>query len=262
MPLLLQCNLNRSWGAYNLLTQIIKEKGIGACAVSEPQRAPDSDKWCKSNNGLAAICWEPKTLGRTAEVIGKGEDYVTADLGEFRLVSVYISPNATREEFLEFLDDLSEEVRRLDGRRVIVCGDFNSKSIAWGSPKTDRRGEMVEEWAAETDMRLVNTGLEPTCVRVQGESYIDLTWASPDLMSKIRNWQVLKQETLSDHAYICVEVGDPVQDKEHKASGRLSWNWRRVNSDLFQASIAWKCAVQPEEERAARKLTKVVMERP
>lgn len=203
MPLLLQCNLNRSWRAYDLLTQVVKEERIGVCAVSEPQRAQNSVKWCRSNNGLAAIYWEPKILGKTEEVIDRGRDYVTADIGEFKLVSVYISPNSTREEFLEFLDDLSDEVRRLNGRKVIVCGDFNSKSIAWGSPRTDRRGKMVEEWAAEVDMRLVNTGLEPTCIRAQGESYIDLTWASPDMMGKIRDWQVLKHETLSDHMIRC-----------------------------------------------------------
>ena len=32
------------------------------------------------------------------------------------------------------------------------------KSVAWGSPKTDAMGELVAEWVAGLDLRLLNTG--------------------------------------------------------------------------------------------------------
>lgn len=242
------------------MTQVMKEEGIGLCAVAEPTRRLNPEKWCWSLDGLAAIYWNSRILGRSGTVIGRGDGYVSAELGDFILVSVYISPNSSQEEFLEFLDNLGEEVRRVGGKRIIICGDFNAKSVTWGSPKTNKRGEFVEVWAAESDMRLINTGLEPTCVRAQGESYIDLTWASPDLMERIKNWQVLQHETLSDHAYIHMEIDDPKKTEKQTARIRLGWNWRKVNLDLFRASLIWKCATLGEEENSASVLTEMMRE--
>lgn len=41
------------------------------------------------------------------------------------MISCYISPNVTMNEFLEALDELEEEIRTLK-RRIIIIGDFNS----------------------------------------------------------------------------------------------------------------------------------------
>lgn len=40
---------------------------------------------------------------------------------------------------------------------LLVCGDFNARSVLWGSPTTNRRGELVERWSAALDIRLLNT---------------------------------------------------------------------------------------------------------
>lgn len=157
MAKLLQCNLNRSGGAQDLLTQHMMEAGIGICAISEPGRIPYSIQWVDSRNGLAAVCWNTSVLGRAGRLMDRGENHVAVDFGRFRLISCYISPNARREVFLEFLDDLGEVIRTHPGS-TIICGDFNSKSVLWGSPGTNTRGSLVEEWAAECDLRLVNTG--------------------------------------------------------------------------------------------------------
>lgn len=50
---ILQCNLNRSRSAQNILSQHMNEFGVGWCAVSEP--AGLSGAWFKSRDGLAAI---------------------------------------------------------------------------------------------------------------------------------------------------------------------------------------------------------------
>lgn len=223
MPSLIQCNLNRSWGAQDLLAQYVREEEIGICAISEPRRVPDSKKWCKSLNGLAAVMWEPRILGRPGIMVGRGENFVTAKFGDFKVISCYISPNVDMGVFLEFLDELGEEVRRLDNRETIICGGFNSKSILWGAPRTNRRGELVEEWAAEMDVRLMNTGQEPTCIRAQGESYIDLTWITPDMVEKITNWRVVQKETLSDHVYINMEIGSD-RKRVGNNNKKLGWN--------------------------------------
>lgn len=54
------------------------------------------------------------------------------------------------------------------GERVILAGDFNAWSIAWGSKETDWRGEKVEEFAESLGLNLANIGNRPTCVRTYG----------------------------------------------------------------------------------------------
>lgn len=88
-------------------------------------------------------------------MVRQAKRFVVVEWGEIFLVSAYISPNSDRSDFLTFLDELGTEIHSL-GRRVLVCGDFNSKSTYWGSRKTDTRGSLVEEWAAECDLRLLN----------------------------------------------------------------------------------------------------------
>lgn len=41
-----------------------------------------------------------------------------------------------------FLDELGDVVRRISNR-IVICGDFNSKSTLWGSLKTNERGDSV-----------------------------------------------------------------------------------------------------------------------
>lgn len=190
-------------------------------------------------------------------MIGRGTNSVTAQLGEFRLISCYISPNVEQGDFLEFLDELGDEVQRLSSTRTIICGDFNSKSKLWDSPRTDRRGELVEEWAAEVDVRLMNVGNEPTCIRAQGQSQIDLTWCTPDMMDKINDWKVLQVETLSDHVYISMNVGNDSKDPMGGRPTKLGWNWRKADLDMFKAALIWMSATRNLEEADANQIAEL-----
>ncbi|RLU14683.1 hypothetical protein DMN91_013075, partial [Ooceraea biroi] len=53
-------------------------------------------------------------------------------------------------------------------RPILIAGDFNAKSALWGSPRSDGRGRLVEGWAADLGLCLLNTGSGSTCVRWQG----------------------------------------------------------------------------------------------
>ncbi|XP_029659412.1 uncharacterized protein LOC115233243 [Formica exsecta] len=174
MAKILQNNLNRSRAAQDFLSQYATEHEVGICILSEPYRIPNNSQWFGSTNKLAAIWWRPQTMNSAGTLISRGQHYVAARFKEYNIISCYISPNSTRAKFLEFLDELGEAVRLIE-RRTIIAGDFNSKSILWGSRSTDAKGEAVEEWAAECDFRLMNRGNTPTCIRVQGSSIIDLT---------------------------------------------------------------------------------------
>lgn len=114
------------------------------------------------------------------------------------------------EEFAVFLENLSAAIRLIGGS-FIVCGDFNAKSGAWGSAISNKRGHLLEDWAAEMDLRVLNNGMEYTCIRPQGMSIIDLTWTSPELLTRIKNWRVrVDLQSLSDHLCISFSLDEGV----------------------------------------------------
>lgn len=164
---ILQCNIGRSWDAQHLLAKYMEKLNVGICAVSEPRHVPSSPFWFSSDNGLAAIHWRRCGTHEVCRKILGCRDMVAVEWSGVYVVACYISPNVPHTEFLEFVDDLDAVIGCLGGR-TIVCGDFNSKSLLWGCSHTNNRGRILEEWAAERDIRLVNTGNVPTCVRPQG----------------------------------------------------------------------------------------------
>lgn len=48
------------------------------------------------------------------------------------------------------LDEIMDVTQTI--RRVIIDGDFNAKSEAWGFRYTNKRGELTEEWTATYDI--------------------------------------------------------------------------------------------------------------
>ncbi|EFN60834.1 hypothetical protein EAG_00376, partial [Camponotus floridanus] len=129
------------------------------------------------------------------------------------LISCYSSPNASLKEFQDMLNEISLIILK-EKSNIILCGDFNAKSHMWSSKIEDRRGKELIELANMLDLRLVNVGSVPTCVRTQGSSIVDTTWSSADMISKVSRWRVEEDEiSLSDHRYITFEVtqGNPAR---------------------------------------------------
>lgn len=135
-------------------------------------------------------------------LVRRGHGFVVASLGEIILVSVYISPNCPLLAYIKFLRSLTEVLEEYAGVHVIVAGDFNARSVAWGDRRTNGRGDFLAEAMAALDLRIANEGNAPTCIKPQGVSIVDLTWASAGLIAAIEGWTVVEDESLSDHARI------------------------------------------------------------
>lgn len=57
------------------------------------------------------------------------------------------------------------------------------------------------------NLTLINEGNSPTCVRQQGSSIVDLTWATPQIAGRINNWKVEEEVvSLSDHNYLTFRI--------------------------------------------------------
>ncbi|XP_024894184.1 uncharacterized protein LOC112468979 [Temnothorax curvispinosus] len=247
MTLCLQLNLNGSKEAQDLLVHHSREMGAAVCAISEPARSHSPYQlWFHSHNGLAAIYVNNRATTRPATLEARGRHCVLIRLGEFYFLSCYISPNVDLPAFSDFLEELSTICSCVaHNNRLVICGDFNAHSVSWGSNTSNVRGDALEELASQLDWRLANRGDHPTFSSHQGTSIVDLTWTSPDLFNRVRNWSVREDlKSMSDHLYISFEVADSSSRRITPSLPRR-WNFRRMDIGLFQEAIEWKCAVTP-----------------
>lgn len=178
---IIQCNLNHSWNALDLLKQYLIELRTDVCAISEPPpRTNTSAGWYTSLNGSAAIFI---SVPYPRRLVGRTRSTVTVIIEEMYIISCYVSPNVSRVEYDAFLGELDDAP--CTNGKAILCGDFNAKLPLWGCTVGNRRGEALVRWVTSSDLRLANVGNTATCVRWQGSSIVDLTWTSPSLIDHI-----------------------------------------------------------------------------
>lgn len=159
---ILQCNLNHCWQAHDLLKQYMTENSIDVGFISEPITIP-SARWLGSRDGRATLTWSvgfvlPMTL------CFSGNGFVAGLYGDIMCISCYCSPNTNIINFYELLGEL-DVVMKWAGRRnaptplrILICGDLNAKSFAWGSASSNERGRHLERWLAQWDLCVVNEG--------------------------------------------------------------------------------------------------------
>lgn len=95
------------------------------------------------------------------------------------------------------------------------------------------------------NLTLINNGETPTCVRKQGNSIIDLTWATPQIANRIENWKVEGNETsLSDHNYITfsVSLGKHIGKLCVAANAYPRWKFDTMDEEMFEETIEWNCS--------------------
>lgn len=249
----LQANINHCARAQDLVIQSMAQWLINIVAISEPYFIPPRDNWVGDVEGLVCI----HSQSAVFENITKGRGWVAALVEGIMVVAVYFSPNRVVAEFERFLDDVGALIGNCHPHPVLLLGDLNAKSAAWGSPVTDIRGDVLEEWALATGLMVLNRGLVSTCVRQQGESIVDVTFASHNLSQRISGWEVLQDiETLSDHRYIRFHVTPvpPVSSRSVGVNERENsprWALKRLNRDILEeASLvqAWLSAANEQAE--------------
>jgi hypothetical protein len=203
---IMECNLGHARRAQDMLYQTIRESGIALAVIAEPYSVPNTTNWVQDKSGRAAITWTPG-LGSHGALLDRGDGYVAIEWAGIAVMGIYVSPNCGLEAFGDFLDEVGSCVRRCYLRQVMVLDDFNAHSTQWGNARTTPRGRWLSDWAAGNGLVLVNRGTAKTCVAWRGTSVVDLTWATPTLDRRIRNWHVAEGvETLSDHLYVHMEL--------------------------------------------------------
>ena len=82
--------------------------------------------------------------------------------GSVCVVACYLPPSWNLAEYEAALDAVAGVIRRQRPTGMLIAGDFNAWSQCWGSPRTNARGRLVEEWADELGLCLANIGKKNT----------------------------------------------------------------------------------------------------
>lgn len=206
--------------------------------------------WVHDEDQDAAIRLFNNKLGLQKQ--GNGKGYCWIRIGDVILYSCYISPNKSIEDFEIFLDELETSTAAHRGKHIVITGDFNAAGTLWGSQTTDYRGKAILEWMARNDLLTANDGIAPTFERRGQESYIDLTVRSGT--AEIINWQVVEEETHSDHRYITFEI-DTTQKLRERPRG---WTNKNLNMDRLAHELAEACdrVEEPDDEKMMEVLQK------
>ena len=115
-------------------------------------------------------------------------------------ISGYLSPS---QDHTPVLETLSRALDRLRGSSVLIGIDGNAYSTAWGSAETNSKGESIEDFIAQYNLKILNcpSNLTTYCSSI-GSSNIDITLASGYARLGVQNWLVEDGWTLSDHQVI------------------------------------------------------------
>jgi len=134
-------------------------------------------------------------------------------------------------------------VRSSSPTPLLVAGDFNEWSPAWGSRLLGARGRVLEDWARTLGLEVINQGRESTCVRPQGESIIDVTFGSLWVKNSMTSWRVLDLESLSDHLHIEMEFGSARRCIANPERGKsVGWALAKLDEEALEGALlvaAW-----------------------
>ncbi|XP_026327594.1 uncharacterized protein LOC113235887 [Hyposmocoma kahamanoa] len=202
----LQVNPNHCARAQDLFVQSMPQWSVDVAVAADPYYVPRHSNWAGDMDGVVVIV--TPSAAPPLVVKERGAGYVVAVCGGgVAVVGVYFSLNRPMAEFEPFLLRLSSVVRRLAPANILVMGDLNAKSAAWGSCLPNAKGRAVQAWVTANGLVVANRDTANTCVRRWGGSIVDITFATPTLASQVQDWRVLEgEETLSDHVYIRFRV--------------------------------------------------------
>lgn len=131
---------------------------------------------------------------------------------------------------------LSQLINQIPTPRILI-GDFNAHNTIWGSTHTDRRGTVIEKFAENHDLLLLNTG-EPTRFNSfnGNQSAIDLALSSPTLLPLL-TWKTNEYLFGSDHFPIHIDIVLHTPQLPTRTSYN-TWNTETANWTEYQNYIS------------------------
>jgi hypothetical protein len=150
---------------------------------------------------MAAIIYNDKLVTPlfVSQISAENIAVVTMQLGktEMAIASVYLPPSG---DISSEFPALQRVINATVGLRLIVGGDFNTRSTRWFDIKDDSRSPLLQEFFDLNYLDVVNQpGNTPTFHSANGQRHLDQTVTTPTGISHINNWQVTETLVVSDH---------------------------------------------------------------
>ncbi|XP_076660107.1 uncharacterized protein LOC143363394 [Halictus rubicundus] len=211
-----------------------------------PKSGPDIDlgaliqSWMYSTKGTAAI-WATGHNGVSRQEDGDkvGEDFVSVRIKNISFISIYLSPNTTEDAYALKIERILEFVKqeKSKGRSIIIGGDFNARSPAWGSEEQNSKGTILLDALLSCEIAPLRPRGGSTSERGRSVSYLDFLAATPDL---VRNdgllSRVLNTETASDHKCILSEL--KLSGKNRIDTNSNTYRWKMTPHGLTKLKVA------------------------
>ncbi|XP_076301777.1 uncharacterized protein LOC143219856 [Lasioglossum baleicum] len=160
--------VNCPQNAQHLLAQTAVELKADVVLIADPLCNPGPWIYGKGNRTAIWITGM-NGLARFEDADRQEEDFTAVQLGDYVVVSIYLSPSLTDEEYsfrLERVMDFVKENKK-KGKKIVLGGDLNAHASPWGSKTTNSRGRKVLEelWKvldieSDSDHRYVLTTIE------------------------------------------------------------------------------------------------------
>lgn len=233
MPVkILQINVARKRVAHDVAFLTAKRKEVDILIATEPNKKLLMNKnWVHDNGKDVAIYFINKRLPVANTSAGNGHIMVQLEYNNLSIWGIYISPNIKMEEYKKQVDEVMLRIQQTCHAKHILGGDINAKSPLWGGSFADAKGQHWGDWLAQLDMAVINEGSEPTFRRGNSSSIIDVTFATNNISSSIKNWRMLEEDSMSDHMYIYYEIG---RDIDIRTEGLVPIGY---NKDKFRTEL-------------------------
>jgi hypothetical protein len=92
-------------------------------------------------------------------------------------------------------------------KQFIVGCDANVHHILWGSTGSNPRGESLTEFLVSSKLNILNHSNEPNFVVCNRKEVIYLTLGTNKIVNLVSNCNSYDEPPLSDHRYMCFQIG-------------------------------------------------------
>lgn len=164
---------------------------------------------------------------------GAGDGLAWIEFDGLLIISCYFSPNISHYTLSDKLQALEVLITSSNNSRILIAGDFNAKSTAWGSSIDDPKGNLILDLVTANNLTINNIGNTPTFCNSRGHlSYIDLTFTRG---LSIQDWKVREDlHSYSDHYFIAYTASfNPLASRPPTSI----WSRRILSSDKLQDAL-------------------------
>ena len=192
-------------------------------------------RWVGDTLGWAAVVSQHARDAPPMLPVSAGEGFVVVEYGPIDVLGCYLPPRLSRRECVAALEAMGEAIQRRFPRPFVVGGV--------GVPDHQRERPPHPGLGGGTRPGSAEPGSgHSTFVGARGESIVDLTWASPAALHRVKGWRVETDSLgeLSDHRLITMElVSTPaeVRKRIRRQEQDKRWVLRKLDTEALEASL-------------------------